>query len=49
MKYFSLQTVVNAYDLVSTTTKEKFWGILGILYSIDNLVKPYAIINIWFY
>lgn len=40
MKYFSLNTVLRAYDLVSSTTKDKFWGILGILYSIDYPVKP---------
>ena len=40
MKYFSLNCVKNAYELVSANTKDKFWGILGILYSIDSLAKP---------
>lgn len=42
MKYFSLNCVKNAYELVSANTKDKFWGILGILYSIDSLAKPDA-------
>ena len=40
MKYFSLSTVKKAYDSISLTTKDKFWGILGIFYSVDSLVKP---------
>ncbi len=40
MKYFSLNCVKNAYELVSANTKDKFWGILGILYSIDSLARP---------
>ena len=40
MKYFSLNCVKNAYELVSANTKDKFWGILGIFYSIDSLAKP---------
>lgn len=42
MKYFSLNCVKNAYELVSANTKDKFWGILGILYSIDSLARPGA-------
>ena len=40
MKYFSLDTVARAYKDSSSTTKDKFWGILAILYSIDYLVTP---------
>ena len=42
MKYFSLNCVKNGYELVSANTKDKFWGILGILYSIDSLARPGA-------
>lgn len=40
MKYFSISSVVEAYNKVSASTKEKFWGILGILHSIDETVCP---------
>ena len=40
MKYFSINCVKNAYQLVSANTKDKFWGILGILYSIDSVARP---------
>lgn len=40
MKYFSISSVVEAYNKVSVSTKEKFWGILGILHSIDGTVYP---------
>ena len=40
MKYFTLNTVYNAYKEISKCTKEKFWGILSILYSIDNTINP---------
>lgn len=46
MKYFSLNEVKRAYTRVSTATKDKFWGILGILYSIDNMVEPCKTYNI---
>ena len=46
MKYFSLNCVNKAYALVSKETKDKFWGILAILYSIDNIVKPNISYNI---
>ena len=38
MKYFTLQTVKDAYKANSATTKNKFWGLLSILSSIDNTV-----------
>ena len=40
MKYFSIQCIENAYKYVSSSTKDKFWGILSILYSINNEVIP---------
>ncbi len=40
MKYFSISSVEEAYHQISATTKEKFWGILGILHSIDETVYP---------
>ena len=40
MKYFSISTVEEAYNQISASTKEKFWGILGILHSIDEIVYP---------
>ena len=40
MKYFSIQCVEDAYKNVSNSTKDKFWGILSILYSIDSEVSP---------
>lgn len=46
MKYFSLNEVKRAYQQISTTTKDKFWGILGILYSIENMVEPCKIYSI---
>lgn len=46
MKYFSLNEVKQAYQQISTTTKDKFWGILGILYSIENMVEPCKIYSI---
>ena len=46
MKYFSIECVKEAYSLVSKETKDKFWGILAILYSIDNIVKPNISYNI---
>ena len=40
MKYLSISSVEEAYREISVTTKEKFWGILGILHSIDETVYP---------
>ncbi|MBQ3580002.1 MAG: hypothetical protein II975_03300 [Bacteroidales bacterium] len=40
MRYFSISSVEEAYHQISATTKEKFWGILGILHSIDETVYP---------
>jgi len=40
MKYFSISSVVEAYNKVSSSTKEKFWGIMGILHSIEESVCP---------
>lgn len=46
MKYFSLKCVENAYEQISKTTRDKFWGILGILYSIESPATPNTIFNI---
>ena len=40
MKYFSLSSIINSYDSISKSTKDKFWGILGILYSIEKTISP---------
>lgn len=40
MKYFSLDTVANAYQANSTKTKNKFWGLLSILSSIGSVARP---------
>ncbi|MBD5505584.1 MAG: hypothetical protein HDR09_18060 [Lachnospiraceae bacterium] len=40
MKYFSLDTVFNAYKRNSKSTSNKFWGILGILVSIKQSIVP---------
>ena len=41
MKYFTLQTVKDAYKANSANTKNKFWGLLSILSSIDDtIVEP---------
>ena len=40
MKYFSLQTVTQAYQANTQSTKNKFWGLLSILHSIDSIAKP---------
>lgn len=39
MKYFTLKSVANAYKANSKATKNKFWGLLSILSSIDSSVK----------
>ena len=46
MSYFSLNSVSNAYDYISKNTKEKFWGILSILYSINGRVQENVSYNI---
>lgn len=38
MKYFTLQTVKGAYQANSATTKNKFWGLLSILSSINDTI-----------
>ncbi len=41
MKYFSLQTVKQAYKANSASTRNKFWGLLSILSSLEDcVVKP---------
>ena len=40
MGYFSLACVERAYNAISKETKDKFWGILAILYSIDKTIVP---------
>ena len=40
MKYLSISTVVNAYNENKDRTKNKFWGLLSILSSIDVVVRP---------
>lgn len=40
MKYFSIQTVVSAYHSLNGHTKNKFWGVLGILQVIDGGIEP---------
>ena len=49
MKYFSITSVEGAYHQISATTKEKFWGILGILHSIGETVYPnkYYSVETW--
>ena len=39
MKFFSLKTVTRAYKANSSSTKNKFWGLLSILSSIDSTIK----------
>ncbi|MFV0398940.1 MAG: McrB family protein [Bacteroidales bacterium] len=46
MMYFKISSVRNAYESVSKTTKDKFWGILAILYSLDREVLPNVIYSI---
>lgn len=40
MKYISLKSVVEAYSENRTHTKNKFWGLLSILSSLDSTVQP---------
>lgn len=40
MKYFTLQTVTQAYQANTKSTKNKFWGLLSILHSIDSIAQP---------
>lgn len=39
MKYFNLPTITSAYKANASTTKNKFWGLLAILSSIDTTVR----------
>ena len=39
MKFFSLKTVTSAYKANSSSTKNKFWGLLSILSSIDSTIE----------
>ena len=39
MKYISLKSVVEAYTANRTHTKNKFWGLLSILSSLDSTVQ----------
>ena len=39
MKFFSLKTVASAYKANSSSTKNKFWGLLSILSSIDSTIE----------
>lgn len=40
MKYFTLQTVTQAYQTNCQSTRNKFWGLLSILHSIDSIATP---------
>ena len=40
MKYISLKSVVCAYSANRAQTKNKFWGLLSILSSLDSTVEP---------
>lgn len=40
MKYFSFQTVENAYKGISAKTNNKFWGIIDITSSVGSMVIP---------
>ena len=40
MKYFALETVISAYKSNVSRTKNKFWGLLAILSSIDSVARP---------
>ena len=46
MKYFSLNTVENAYKGISTHTNNKFWGILAITSSIGSVVSSQRVFNL---
>ncbi len=46
MSYFSLNSVSKAYEYISKSTKEKFWGILSIFYSINDKVQENVLYNI---
>ena len=46
MSYFSLNSVSKAYEYISKNTKEKFWGILSIFYSINGKVQENVSYNI---
>ena len=40
MKYFSIDTVIKAYQNNAKCTSNKFWGVLGILCAIGSSIKP---------
>ncbi len=40
MKYFSINTVTSAYKSNVDRTKNKFWGLLAIMSSIDSIARP---------
>lgn len=40
MKYFSINTVTSAYKSNVNRTKNKFWGLLAIMSSIDSVARP---------
>ena len=40
MKYLSTSSIVAAYKNNAQSTKNKFWGLLAVLYSIDQKVFP---------
>jgi hypothetical protein len=46
MKYFSLETVEKAYQLISTQTNNKFWGILAITSSVNRVVEPSVVYHL---
>ena len=45
MKYISLDSVVKSYNSNKGSTKNKFWGLLSILSSLDSIVKPGISLN----
>lgn len=46
MKYFSLQTVENAYKGISAKTNNKFWGIIDITSSVGSMVVPQKVYSL---
>jgi hypothetical protein len=40
MKYFALESVVNSFQRNVDSTESKFWGILGILFSVKEHIIP---------
>ena len=45
MKYISLDSVVKSYNINKDSTKNKFWGLLSILSSLESVVKPGISLN----